>query len=105
MTPDHISLASAIMTGELDDQLDRIIETIQLRRKTIRETRKAINSMSATVGQKVKLADNLRPKYLAGVSGTITKLEGNTLLVELPYAMGRYGKNVRVPADLVTFVD
>jgi len=56
-------LPASIRAGDHDDALDEIAQAVKHRKSSI--------AMAMTVGTRVRLSDVVRPKYLAGLPGTI----------------------------------
>lgn len=66
------TILTAIANGEADDRFEEVYAAIKARKKVVASIRAA----STKVGDKVRLA-NLRPKYLAGMTGTVQRIQGN----------------------------
>lgn len=69
---------SFILTQAGDTDIDRIIDAVKERRKILSKIRAA----SVAVGAPVRL-DGLSPRYLNGLTGTVTKIDGNRCTVTL----------------------
>ena len=65
-----------ILSGVHDQDLDRIESTIKTRREIV--------GRLIAVGDRVKIQDNIRPKYIAGLFGTVVGFgRGQNLRVKL----------------------
>lgn len=90
----------ALIDGEYDDDLDRLIQAIRERQKAKREKQSRLNALTIRAGTRIRLL-GLTPKALNGRAGTVTEVTGKTFTVELEQPW-RYGqKTVRVPAQCV----
>jgi len=67
-----------ILTGASNEDLTRVIEAIKSRRSIL----STINAASVTVGASVKL-DGLSPKYLNGLTGTVSSISGRSATINL----------------------
>lgn len=63
-------VVTAIVTGAVDGDLDAINQALRDRYKIVRAQKSAIAAATVKVGDKVRIV-NLRPKYLAGLTGTV----------------------------------
>ncbi len=62
----------------------------------------ANDHVAIKVGQQVTLNDKVRPRYMAGLSGTVEKINSKSLLMCFGQDAGRFaGKSVRVPHTLI----
>jgi hypothetical protein len=86
------------------DQLDIVATALRAREKYVREAAARQALATLQVGQKVTLK-GLSPKYLNGLTGTITARDGEKFSVEFDehsaWQARRYGKNVRVPPGCI----
>lgn len=86
--------------------LDVVSKALQNRRKTLTEMDALTNLSTIYVGDRVKLV-KISPKFLAGLPGTITNIEGETFSVELDFTPPRkgnsrqYSRNLKVSATCV----
>jgi len=93
--PDHVGvLIDAIVVGGLDDHLERIAAVVKLRRDMIAGVSELIARSKFGEGDRVRFAENARPRYLAGHAGTITKKEMERFVVQLDDPVGRYTDGV-----------
>lgn len=95
----------AIVTGELDDDLDQLSDTIHSRRRLLEEAKRLQNIASLTPGTAVRIVGNIRPKAMVGLVGTVVSTDGKHIRIDVhprcahlvPY---RYPKtNLGVPAN------
>ena len=95
-------MAAYIKTGHLDGYLDVVKAAISNRgRQLIGEMRAEL-----TVGDRVKLTETVRPKYLHGHVATITKVRtsGRELVIDFGRRLGRYGPITEVHRSMVESV-
>lgn len=92
---------TAIMNGNVDDDLESIQEAIRARNKV----RGDIVRMTITPGTRVRLK-NLSPKYLNGLEGTVStrKRRGKRIPVDLDESIPRFGKALNPPAQCVEVI-
>ncbi|OEJ20910.1 hypothetical protein [Streptomyces subrutilus] len=67
-------VAEFIVNDADAEDIDRIIEAVNTRRSTLRQRAEAIAAASVKTGARVEL-HNLTPKYLNGLTGTVTKVD------------------------------
>lgn len=93
-----MSLASEILNGEFDEQLDNLTNTISLRKKALAQ----IVVSSLVVGDSVMIKD-CRPKLLIGQIATVKSITSKGVLVKLPYMVNRKWSEaeVTVPASMI----
>ena len=94
-----------ILAGDFDANLGSMLQAIQLRQEQI----KSKSLASLKVGDVIRLSNSTRPRYLAGVSGTITNFKRTKIVIDLEYPVtGPQGKrwqhNITVPTSLVEVV-
>lgn len=106
-------VAQAIGSGALDNELDAVISAAVARKRYL-QTRKAVaNQLELTPGTKVRITSGIKPKYLIGLSGTVSDhpaKRGGDLMFEFdsdsyPFARHRFGRVVGVPASLLERVE
>lgn len=78
MTATQADALQYLLTITDETDLDRLSEAISGRRRDLRKLRAA----SVKVGSRVRLA-NIRPKYLAGITGRVTQLDGQNCTISL----------------------
>lgn len=93
---------AAIVNGELDDKLSALNEQIRDRHLAIRRMRSRTARATLKVGDRIRIVDTVRPKYLAGSTGRVTGVSGpTTFLIQLDNGPGRFGGTIKVQASLV----
>lgn len=92
----HKDFVVPLFTGEFDEYLDGMEQTIREYRKS-----KAPKIWEFKVGDTVKFNDNTNPKYLRGQSATVKKINRTKIVVDLDCRQGRFFHNVTVPLTLV----
>ena len=88
---------TAIITGEFDAELDRLVQTINTRRDMLNLQLK--NSLS--VGDKVRFKDNTKPTYMRGMVGTVISIKRERVGVRLEKAVGRFRGDLVTPVSLI----
>jgi hypothetical protein len=53
------------------------------------------------LNSRVRISNKVRPKYLAGVFGTVDRVDRGKYHVVFDVPQGRYGPSVNVPLDLL----
>jgi hypothetical protein len=89
-------LRLAILTGTFDDSLDLLVADLQDRKR-----RTAPKATDFSVGDTVKYVPAVRPKYLAGAVGKITKINRTKVVVRLDTPVGRFAGNITTPTNLI----
>ena len=83
-------LLDEIAAGELDPHLTVISEAVRARYELLQ----TVNSQKAlamlNVGDRVRINHHVKPRYLAGVHGVITELDGHTAIVCVHRPVGRF---------------
>jgi len=99
-------IAGQILHGEFDDSLDAIYEAVSERRKATRSVRIAQAFSGFNVGDTVRFNNKTRPKYLAGVEGTITRKRQSKVEVTINTDVGKFrtGSPIVVPVELIDAV-
>lgn len=92
----HNDFVVPVLTGQLDEFLDGMIQTIQLRQKD-----KAPKASDFNVGDVVRYVGGVRPKYLAGVKGTIHQINRTKVVVKLDKPVGRFHGLITTPTNLI----
>src|SRR5215472_2167621 len=99
------SIFDDIAAGYWDEGLDAIIEAAVARRKWVKDHQGAQNMINFVPGTKVRVI-NIRPKYLAGITGEVSPKRANRagdLMVDIDpkcyYRLGRYGRQLSIPAS------
>ena len=91
-------LIGAIRTGEGDDDIERVLDTVLARRKYLDD----LESSKLKVGDRVAFNDRTKPKYMVGASGTIIEKRRTKLVIEMDEEHGRFGKEAVAPGSLLT---
>jgi hypothetical protein len=95
------TIATAIVTGELDDILDHLDLSITMRRETLSDN--IVNEIS--IGDDVRFNDSVKPKYLAGKTAKVVKINRKTIVVDCPddpeYRRFANSKRVRCPNSII----
>lgn len=103
---DYTFIIDLIETGHLDGIIDILVDAGVDRRKFLQEMRGATNRALMMPGTKVRVF-NIRPKYLAGIQGTVsaaTASRRGDIMVDIDplyyHRLGhRYGKQLSIPAS------
>lgn len=80
----------AILSGDLDNDLQTIIDTARNRQE-------AAAFQNLAVGDKVKIT-NIKPKYLIGHVGTVVKFNQSRIVVDLGQTGTKFNGEVTIPA-------
>ena len=92
------SLRDAIADGELDDHLTAVAEAVDARRRLLHTVRSATALATLCVGDRVRINDAVRPRYLAGMQGTVVDIDDHTATVRLSRPVGRFSTGeIRCP--------
>ncbi len=91
-------ITSAIVSGEVDKEIDQITNCIKFRREAISKLR----FREVKVGDRVKITyENLSPKYLIGCTAVVTGKKKTKVTIDLEQSAGRFHKNIRVNPNWV----
>ena len=91
----HNDFAVPCLSGEFDEFLDGMIQTIQLRKKEMRP-----KIWEFQVGDRIKMV-NTNPKYLNGAEGTVKKINRTKVVIDLFQRHGRFYTNITTPLSMV----
>jgi hypothetical protein len=91
----HNDFAVPCLSGEFDEFLDGMIQTIQLRKKEMRP-----KIWEFQVGDRIKMV-NANPKYLNGAEGTVKKINRTKVVIDLFQRHGRFYTNITTPLSMV----
>lgn len=98
------TVVEAIISGDYDDDLNRIATAIHDRRDIVSR----MKTSTISVGDKVKFNDRISPKYLIGNVVTVKKVNKKTVVCDFDVdaEFGRFSgaKNVRVPTSTIDVV-
>lgn len=92
------TISERIFNGEFDDELDGIAEAARAREKYVRQS----NALGIRVGDRVRTVENLRPKALAGLLGTVERVttgRSRALHVKLDVAPDKWDTAYRYAPD------
>src|SRR5579872_779022 len=104
MTPREV--VQHIADGEYDKELDSLIRVALDRRRYLQSVIATVNQSEFVPGTRVRLVD-IRPKYLIGLTGTVSQLPSTRrgdLMVEFDdqsyrYVQHRFQRTVGIPAS------
>lgn len=88
-----------ILNGQCDEFLKSIIDTAQLRQSQLKP-----KIYEFSVGQRVKFSNTVRPKYLVGAMGTVSKVNRTKVVVDLDERHERFYRNISTPLAMVEMV-
>lgn len=91
----HNDFVVPVLTGQMDEYLDGMIQTIQMRKKD-----KAPKVWEFQVGDRVKMV-NTNPKYLNGAMATVRKVNRTKIVIDLDTPQGRFSRNITTPLSMV----
>lgn len=102
-TPEELAekVTRLIRSGRLDTELDELAEILWNRRKYLNTQRALQNVMSVEAGDRVRILSELKPRYLAGLSGTVIEVSNRRrsgvpmVLVQLDHPAGKF-RNGRI---------
>lgn len=92
-----MTILSEILNGDHDAILDQITKAVQERR----EWRGRTLLYAAQKGDRVRISQNVRPKYLAGITGVITHIGPDKATIDVGHARGRFGRIINIPPALI----
>lgn len=106
---DTTSIFIRLANGEFDSQLDQLAEAIRQRRKYVGRQKGLANQAAFTPGTAVVITGSISPKYLVGVTGTVSTRPAHRagdIQVDIDeayrYRTRRFGPSVGVPAQCLT---
>jgi hypothetical protein len=91
----HNEFSVPVLTGQMDEYLDAMIRTIQMRKKDM-----APKVWEFQVGDRVRMK-NTNPKYLNGAMATVRKVNRTKIVIDLDSPQGRFSKNISTPLSMV----
>ena len=83
-------LVSRITTGDLDADLDELIAAINDRVRALDTLRTTRARQRLHQGDRVRLTDNVKPRYLIGRTGEIHEINDDYIVVCLDHPVGRF---------------
>ena len=84
-----------LMCGDYDEFLDSILLVAKQRKYEL-----APKAWHFKVGDRVRFT-KVRPKYLAGAVGTISKVNSVKVVVDLDKETGRFYRNITTPTSMI----
>jgi hypothetical protein len=101
-----ISIFTDLASGKYDAQLEALSAAIRARRKYLSVQKGLASKAELSPGDKVAITGNISPKYLIGVTGTVSRFparRAGDVQVDIDEAyhqrVSRYGTSVGVPAS------
>lgn len=91
----HDDFVVPVLTGQMDEFLDGMIHTIQMRKKDM-----APKVWEFQVGDRVRMV-NTNPKYLNGAMATVKKINRTKIVIDLDEKQGRFYRNITTPLSMV----
>lgn len=91
----HNDFVVPVLTGQMDEYLDGMLNTIQLRKKDM-----APKIWEFQIGDRIKMV-NTNPKYLNGAMGTVKKINRTKVVIDLDERQGRFHYNITTPLSMV----
>jgi hypothetical protein len=86
--------AGLILDGDFDEQLDYLLRQIKQRKELIL-------SRALTVGARIRISGDCRPKYLCYARGQVIGILGDKYRIRLDRQIGRFSQEITVPAGLL----
>ena len=92
------SLLDTIAAGDLDEHLAALAAAVEARRRLLLTVRSVTAFAKLCVGDPVRIGEQVSPRYLIGLHGTIVGLDGESATVRLEHPVGRFTNGrVRCP--------
>ena len=91
----HDDFVVPVLSGQMDEFLDGMIQTINLRKKDM-----APKVWEFQVGDRVRMV-NTNPKYLNGAMATVKKINRTKIVIDLDEKQGRFYRNITTPLSMV----
>lgn len=106
---DIAEVTRAIHLGELDDSIEALYETLRLRARALRNAKDASMRAAVRIGDRVKIADGIKPKYLISVTGQVVKVDSKFVYIDVDddqkWKLRRYSnKNLGIPAGAIEII-
>lgn len=89
-------IEQSILRGDYDANLGNIIDAVKMRKDAL-----APKAWDFSVGDRVRYISGVRPKYLAGEEGIVSKVNRTKVVVKLDRAVGRFYGNITTPTSLI----
>jgi hypothetical protein len=111
----YIDIINSIVRGEVDAQLDRIIEACQNRKVLVPvEAERDTGDLGVSghqayqfrVGDEVRFNSSVSPHYMIGVCGRVVKVNSKSVKVMLYSSIGRFSsaRPLRCPNSIISKV-
>ena len=91
----HDDFVVPVLSGQMDEFLDGMIQTINLRKKEM-----APKVWEFRVGDRVRMK-NTNPKYLNGAMATVKKINRTKVVIDLDNRCGRFYTNISTPLSMI----
>lgn len=91
----HDDFVVPVLSGQMDEFLDGMIHTIQMRKKDM-----SPKVWEFRVGDRVRMV-NTNPKYLNGAMATVKKINRTKIVIDLDEKQGRFFRNITTPLSMV----
>jgi len=91
----HNDFVVPVLSGDMDEYLDVMMNAIQLRKKDM-----SPKVWEFRVGDRVRMV-NTNPKYLNGAMATVKKINRTKIVIDLDEQHGRFYRNITTPLTMV----
>ena len=92
------SLLDTIARGDLDDHLGALAAAIEARRRLLYTVDSSHALATLCIGDRVRVTDDVSPRYLAGHIATVIELDDHGATIRLEAPIGRFKSGrVRCP--------
>lgn len=92
---------SFIHTCDDPDELHRVSDAVHDQIKGLRAVERAKAFAAIKVGDRVRIAANVNPKYLAGAEATVTEKHRTKVVVDFDVPHRRFHKGVICPPEML----
>lgn len=95
---------SEVLTFILDaepNEIDIIRNYIKDRAQSDKTAKRQKAFAALKVGDRIKIGSNVRPKYLAGATGTVTKKNVTRVIVDFDVPHNRFYRGVTCPPEML----
>ena len=89
-----------IVYGALDEHLKEIQNVVEARLRNIQEQ----TFQSLSVGDRIRVNNSARPKYLQGATGVIVSINRTKVTINLDSPAGRFYRGVVTPVSLLEVI-
>lgn len=94
----ELLLLEQIADGALDPHLAALAQAIHARQHLLHTVRSVTALAMLEVGDRVRVNQHARPRYLHGIQGTVVELDERTATVDLDRPVGRFASGeIRCP--------